>query len=432
VSLTPQEAAHAASITEPAIVEPIPPLKRPKVVIGAVVRKPPQVVAAWLKTLQWQKVRDPGIDISYRFIANFADEPYAAEVINMLRAVGHTQVIQAPPGDYGDGQHTRHWQGSSFDRLGALKNNLLQHLLDSGADYIWLVDADVLSDPYTLQSLLDDNAQVVSAVYWTNWQRPLPGSNDFVHAGPQVWLRHPYVLDNAEYTETDFRSALINRKRLQVGGLGANTLIARDAVAKGVSFAKLADVPQTGGMADGEDRHFCIRAQRLHVPLVADAWPDVWHAYHPADYAQIDARLAELENWPHPTQPSFGDLVSARIEPLEPLQDGYGRFHLLGAKYVRGKFGALPLLPELEESLGALRRGDSTIVRVHYPAHYEMPILRGATRLFKVTLLDVKAFRFAPTIDAELFMAGASRRFIDSTTLSLPQVHDMLTASQTA
>ena len=70
------------------------------------------------------------------------------------------------------------------------------------------------------------------------------------------------------------------------------------------------------------------------------------------------------------------------------------------------------------------------MVRVHYPVHYELPVLRNATRMFRVTLLDCKAFRYAPTIDAELFQAQASRRFLDATTLSQRQAEDMVASSE--
>lgn len=430
--MTAFEQAHAASILQPATVEPIPPLKHVKVLVASVVRKPPEVLRAWLESLSWQKFRDPQPEVAYAFLANFAPtDPFKDEGLALLKESGALVVEEAAPvGDYGDGERTRMWSQSSFERLGNLKNNLLQLCLTNQFDAIWLVDADVLCDPYTLQSLLDSEAPITSAVYWTNWQRKLYDSAEFVHAGPQVWLRHPYVLDDARFSEPEFRAVLINRRRVQVGGLGACTLIHRGAIEKGVSFAKVPEIAQIGGMWDGEDRHFCLRAQRLHVPLMADPWSDVAHAYHPVEYGNIPEWMRALRDWPHFPRPQFGHLVSLKLDPLEPVQDAFGRFHHLGSRWVRGKFGVLPVMPEIEEAVGGLNAGEAAIVKVHYPVHYELPTLRNATRIFRVTLLDCKAFRYAPIIDAELFQAGASQRYLDATTLTQRQAEDMTAVTE--
>ena len=119
----------------------------------------------------------------------------------------------------------------------------------------------------------------------------------------------------------------------------------------------------------------------------------------------------------------MGCLVSLKVEPLEPMQDGLGRLIMLQPKFVRGRFGCLPLLPQLEEAVGGLPVGGSAFVRVMYPGHFPLPWLQRQTRLFKVTLLDAKRYGFAPIIDRELLVGGSSGRFQDSTTLTDTQLH---------
>lgn len=430
--LTEFEKNHAMSIVDPQpVLAPIPPLFSPKILIGAVVRKPPQVLRAWLQTLAWQRFRSPAPTLDLAFITNFAPTDAFADDAKAVLAQSGAEIVDvpAPAGDYGDTPQTRAWTGPAFTRMAQLKNELIQRALDTNADYLFLCDADVLCDPYTLQSLLDQDAPIVSAVYWTNWQRPVPGMTTFQHAGPQVWLRHPYYLDDERYSEGEFRERLVKRQRTRVRGLGACTLISAEALRAGVSFARVDALPP-GPMSEGEDRHFCARAQRLHIPMFADPWPDVYHAYHPSEYGDIPAMLARLYE-SHPQRPALGMLVSAKIEPLEPVTDALGRQMMLSPKYVRGRLGALAVLPQIEEAIGQLVVGDSAMVRVMYPQHFELAWLRGQTRIMRVTLLDAKPFRIAPTIDNEVFV-GTLGTLLDATQLTKPQIGELLETSAEA
>ena len=423
------EKNHAASIADPnPVLEPIPPLKRPTLLIGSVLRKPAGVLRALFQSLAWQQFAQPGVDASMYLITNYAASDAGSEdALNIVAQTGATvEHVAAPEGDYGDTPATRAWTQSAFGRMAELKNRIIQRALDTQVDYLFLIDADVLCDPYTLQSLLDQDAPIVSAVYWTNWQRAVPGASTFQHAGPQVWLRHPYFLDDERYSEPEFRARLIERQRTRVRGLGACTLIRADALRAGVNFAHVDALPP-GPMAEGEDRHFCARAARLHVPLVADPWPDVYHAYHVAEYNEIPAQLHRLSE-PHPARPTLGALVSVKLELLEPVTDGLGRQMMVSPKYVRGRLGTLPVLPQIEEAVAGLAVRGSAIVRVAYPAHYPLDWLRGQTRLMRVTLLDAKVARFAPVIHSELFV-GSSGRYLDTTTLTEQQVRETLETS---
>ena len=427
--LTEFEKSHAASIADPTpTLAPIPPLARPTILIASVLRKPANVLAAWFQTVAWQQFRSPGAEVKTYCIANFApSDVFTADAMAVVRDAGIAcDAVPAPDGDYGDTPATRAWSASAFGRMAALKNRLIQRALDTKADYLFLVDADVLCDPHTLQSLLDADAPIVSAVYWTNWQRAQAGSTAFQHAGPQVWLRHPYYLDDERYSEAEFRERLVERQRTRVRGLGACTLIRADALRAGVSFAHVDALPP-GPMSEGEDRHFCARAQRLHIPMVAEPWPDVYHAYHVAEYGDIPAQMARLAE-AHPTRPVLGTLVNAKLELLEPVSDALGRQMMLSPKYVRGRLGCLPVLPQIEEAVVTLARGDSAIIRVAYPAHFPLDWLRSQTRLMRVTLLDCKVARFAPVIQRELFM-GSTGRWLDSTTLTEQQVRELLNTS---
>jgi hypothetical protein len=447
--LTPAEEAHARSIGDVTVaVAPVPPLHKPRILVGAVIRKPAVVIDAFLKTLAWQRLKKPA-EVGYCFITDFptgsADAPAVRALLKAF-AKEHANVTVRHNGNAGDDYYEsspqdvamasqvqaatqrnifiggHRWTPKAWHRVGALKNEIIQACLDGKWDALWLVDADVLCDPYTLQSLGDADVPIVAGVYWTHWQKPLAGSTQVLHAGPQVWLRHPYQLSGHGYSEADFRKALVERRLLRVWGLGACTLFHRAALDKGVSFAPVPEGLPAGPMSDGEDRHLCERARRLHLPLYADSWPDIWHAYHAAEYPDIPKWLARLDA-PRPITPQAPDLVSFKIELLEPIPapQAPNMLQHLGPQYVRGRLAQLPVLPEIAESLAAMSAGERRIIALNYPSHYPYATLRSQRRMIALTLLDTKAFNLPPVVGEELFQGAVSWKTIDATTLTREQ-----------
>lgn len=432
-ALTPQEEAHARSIGDQAVsLAPIPPQRTPKLLIGAVVRKPAAIVKAFLAQLSAQQLRRPA-EIHYYFVGDFgqydAFAPEAWRVLEDFAARTPNVILKRAGnagGDFTDTGSTHAWSPQAWHRVGNLKNGIIQTCLTGGFEAVWLVDADVLCDPWTLQSLMDCEVPIVAGVYWTHWQRPVEGSTEVVHAGPQVWLRHPYILSGHGYSEPQFRRVLIDRGLLRVWGLGACTLFHRSSLEKGVHFTPVTEGLPPGPMSDGEDRHLCERARRLHLPLYADAWPDIWHCYHADDIAECDRWQARLSA-PRPVSVSPGDLVSARLDCLEPIPQPQNPQVLqqLGPQFWRGRIGTGQLLPELEEAVVSMKRGERRIVTLHYPAHYDYPSLRSQQRLVACTLLDAKLYRVPPTIERELMVGRQTGAWMDATTLTAGQITDM-------
>ena len=215
--LTDQELAHAESIIDPEpTLAPIPSEKVTRILVGIPLRKPPVVVNALCQTLSWQRFRDK-VHLDFLFVDNFADsDPWAQESRDLIAEMDADVIMtDNPANDYSDGEVTRQWTKPAFERMATMKNQIIQEAIDKAYDYLFLLDADVLMDPYTIQSLLDTanheqylaNPQcsmpIVSGVYWTDWQWKGPESREVVHAGPQVWLRHPYFLHGRGRTESD-------------------------------------------------------------------------------------------------------------------------------------------------------------------------------------------------------------------------------------
>ena len=429
--LTAFEAAHAQSILDAQpVLEPIPAAFVPHIRIGIVVRKPPAVISALLKCLDAQVLRDK-TDRSYHFITDFApQDPGAAQTIELLQAFGttHQSLMETGGnvgGDFSDVGPSHSWTPQAWHRVGGLKNRIFQQALNDKVSHIWLLDADVMCDTTTLQSLKDVNSPIVAAVYWTQWMKQKAGDRQIIHAAPQVWVRHPYLLSGNGYTEASFRAALIERKLVKVGGLGACTLFTREAIEKGVSFQPVPEGLPPGPMGDGEDRHLCERARRLHLPLLADAWPDIWHAYHADEYPQLEEWVTRLTT-PHPTKPSRGDLVSIRIEPLEPFPHPSqpNTIQYFGPHFSRGRLGSGQWMPEIQETVAGMAVGDRRIVTLHYPVHHEYPTLRSQQRLVAITLCDAKPFRYAPVLEREVLAGAASGSWADTTTLTAQAIDD--------
>lgn len=304
-------------------------------------------------------------------------------------------------------------------RVGQHKDKIIRRALELKADAVFFCDTDLILDTTTLASLIATERAVVTAVYFTHWQKQT-SETQTSHADPQVWLRHPYLLDGRGMDESEFRGKLVNRELTKVWGFGACTLIQRSVLEAGVDFSPAPDFPQEGMFA-GEDRQFSIKCERLHIDAWADPWPDIFHVYHAeTDVPQIPAMVGRLHQR-HPARCGLGDSVSLRLLALEPIPVGPTQWSHIAPQFVRGRLGALALMPEVEESVYGLERGGKTIVRVHCPVTHPMPFMRGRSRLIEVTLLDCKGFSAAPVIEKELHIQPQSGRVTDLLALAPEQ-----------
>ena len=405
-------------------VETLPDHRLTTVVVGTTVRKNLPTLQAYLTSLDWQAM-PPNTRLVPVFVPDFLPEQadaaqYLFQWVN--ERSGHLlEGVVSNAADFSDaaGLQSHQWQASSMARVGANKNKILQWALANKADYVLLCDADLILDRTTIASLLACDKPIVTATYWTRWQHSVPetGRND---AGPQVWLTHPYGMEGRGMDGAEFRQRLLNREVVRVWGFGACTLIARRVLEAGISFDFLPDVPMTGLMA-GEDRHFCIRCERQHIDAYADNWPDIFHVYHAAtDVPQIPAMLTRL-GAEHPTRARTGDLVSVRLRALEPIPAGPGRFQHTQPANIRGRLGALPVLPEIEEAIAGQEVGAMAIVRVHFPIHYPLPVLRGRSRLIEVSVLDAKPNGHPPVIEDDLYVGPLSGAYVHGASVPEPK-----------
>lgn len=406
----------------PAHLSVLPHHVKDLVVIGTTVRKRPEVLQWYLNSLHRMEIPD-GVEVQYVFIDDGLAGEYA-ESSRMLQAFVAEHggkvipgTIVAPSGSYEDNHGITHqWDGNSMARVGLLKNRIIAEAKALRATAVFFADADLIMDPRTLGSLWELEAPVACAVYWTRWI-----NNPQIHAAPQVWLVHPYILQGRGYkTEGEFRKKLLSRNVTMVWGQGACSLVRMTVLEKGVDFSIMPELPKEG-MWQGEDRHFCAKCEILHIPMVADPWPDIFHIYHPQD-------VEKAEEWynatiAHDGTPQIGDLVSLKIDALESVVGAPGGASAIG-RIVRGRLGRLDLLPELEDEITTMKPGETRLVAVHIGNDYPFEAYRNTRRLFRVKLIDAKPFHLPPVVQDEVYQFGSGAT-LDGSTLTHEQHEGM-------
>lgn len=412
--------------------KPLPDYRDTVVVVGTSCRKPLEILAPHLASLDWQEL-PPRTRLHFVYVPDFVNgqESAAKRLFEFVNQRGGELIQGATPtqADFSDaaGLDSHQWSGSAMARVGHNKNLIIRRALELKADYLWLVDSDLILDRTSLASMLSCDQPIVTGVYWTKWSRT-EVENRKVYAGPQVWLLNPYNLSGRGLDEAEFRTKLLSRGLVRVWGFGANTVFKRAVLEAGTSFEYLPDLSLQGLMG-GEDRHLCARAERMHIPAFADCWSDCFHIYHAQDDIPKIPAMVERLGADRPSRARIGDLVSLRLRPLEPVPVSPTRLQQAQPQLVRGRLGTLELLPEIEEAVYELKRGERKVIRVHFPIHFEMPFLRGRMRLIEVTLLDVKAYSVPPNTEDDLYVGVSSGRWTQQLALTPDQHASLAEAS---
>lgn len=145
-----------------------------------------------------------------------------------------------------------------------MRNSALIAAYEFGAKYLFSIDSDViLETPDTLAHLIEADVPVIAGVFMAKW------GNSKALALPNVWQSgHNSMSD-------DFLATIATAdKHVEVGGLGACTLIRRDVWTAGISYS---EIPFLSSVYHGEDRYFSLRAAVAGIPLAACAHTKITH-----------------------------------------------------------------------------------------------------------------------------------------------------------
>lgn len=263
------------------------------VLIASPVKQRPAILQEFLACLQ--RLNRDGLLLDYVFVDDNAEESpllqrFASENAGVRIIKGEEKASI-----YHCNEHTHHWQEDVMWRVARYKDLFINIAREKEYDYLLLVDSDLALNPKTITHLVDLGKDIISEVFWTKWEQELVPL-------PQVWLGGQYRLHEAKRGEALTDEIVGRRQRefieqlkcpgtYKVGGLGACTLISKQALRSGVSFHEIYNLDLIG-----EDRHFCVRAAVLGFDLYADTCYPPYHMYRESELPGL-ARHKELYNY---------------------------------------------------------------------------------------------------------------------------------------
>jgi GT2 family glycosyltransferase len=254
-------------------------MKKKKLLIGSCICQSPRILSKFLYSLYNADLTM--FNATILLVDDNQDEASSAT----LRAAApgcQTDIIinNGPPRDtvYLVNEATHYWSDNLVLRVAGMKNEIINFAIDEGFDYLFLIDSDLLINAGLLKHLAAQGKDIICEVFWTAWQPD-------TMALPNAWYYDKYEMAHPSL-EKDERARLtyefITRLRepgiYEVGGLGACTLISRNALLTGVNFSPISNITIWG-----EDRWFCIRAAVHGIPLLLDTHYPASHLYRESE-----------------------------------------------------------------------------------------------------------------------------------------------------
>lgn len=267
--------------------------KEPKyrVLIASPVRQKPTILTEFLGSLK--RLEQSSFTADYLFVDDNDDQKSRDLLIKFSKGRKVKCNIMKAPEENKDNflcnEQGHHWTNSLPWRVAESKDRIIEYARDNSYDYLFLIDSDILLHPVAIDFLIEKKKDIISNIFWTCWT---PESMYL----PQVWMKDHYTQYECEIGENlseqeikkrhfEFLSKMLTPDTYEVGGLGACTLISKNALNKGVSFKKLKNCSFWG-----EDRHFCLRAAALDLDLFVDT-------HYPAYHIFRESALSGVENF---------------------------------------------------------------------------------------------------------------------------------------
>lgn len=287
------------------------PVNRAQVIVASPVRQTPEVLNAFLESLLRLDLR--GLNVQYVFVDdNEVPESKALLRKFAARVAERVTIWEASTSSerYVKDERTHYWTEELMWRVGRMKDELIDFAVGAKASHLLLVDSDLVLHPLTLKQLVVLGLPIVSEIFWTKWNPDGPEL-------PQVWLGGQYRLyrrspgesvSNADvgHRTRNFLASLRRPGVYQVGGLGALTLFSREALLRGVRFAPIPNLDLVG-----EDRHLCVRAAALGIPLHVDTHYPALHLYRRADLERVESYMRKTQ-----TEAKIIQTIEGAVEAL--------------------------------------------------------------------------------------------------------------------
>ena len=261
------------------------------ILIGSPIRQKPNILSKFLQGLEEADRTD--LEISYFFVDDNTEEK-SSELLRSFternRAVlvkGEELVSKETDSDYICDRSSHYWKTENIDRITRFKDSIIEYCIEKKFDYLFLVDSDIVLAKKTLVHLVSREVEIVSNVFWTQWQVNGPLSPQCFWI-PDLYQQNVSINEKLSVEKAnEVRKAMNSQLKVPgiypVDGLGACTMIARSALEKGVRFKAIPNLS-----VPGEDRHFCIRAGALGIALYMDTVFPVYHIFREEYLSRVD------------------------------------------------------------------------------------------------------------------------------------------------
>lgn len=263
-----------------------------RILVGSPVRQKPQILREFLSGLE--EAEGEGFRLSFLFVDDNTDESSSALLRDFSArhdclVLSGKELLQAIVEDrYSSNEVTHTWDDTAIEKIAAYKDRIIESCISQGFDYLLFIDSDIVVDRRMIPQLLSRDVEIISNVFWTQWKP------DWELEPQCFWIPSPAMQTNTPFSAAmsaeesrqlrkDFFAKMRVPGLYQVDGLGACTLIKRSALEKGVRFRRVPNLS-----LHGEDRHFCIRAGVLGIPLYYDTVYPAYHIYRDAYLDRVD------------------------------------------------------------------------------------------------------------------------------------------------
>ncbi|WP_340394836.1 glycosyltransferase [Paenibacillus sp. FSL E2-0177] len=296
-------------------------MNKTRVLIGSPIHQKPNVLREFLNSLLRLNIEQ--IELDFHLIDDNDDEE-SSRLLQEFKSKGEHIFIQSSGFNdvYIRNDTTHYWNSDLVWKVANFKNLMINRAQTLNYDYLFLIDSDLILHPATLRHLIGTNKDIISEVFWTQWQPDTMFQ-------PQVWMHDEYnqweILPGEKLQPEEinrrfheFIAKLRNPGIYEVGGLGACTLISQHAIKAGVSYNQIRNISYWG-----EDRHFCIRAAALGIPLFVDTHYPALHLYRDSDLNKVEDFIRETtgvkaESAPTPIEENSNEVAAAPITKKRP------------------------------------------------------------------------------------------------------------------
>lgn len=264
-----------------------------RVLIGSPVHQSNEILNEFLISLK--ELDKENLEVNYFFIDDNINEN-SSNLLKKFQDDNDNVYIEKSNMQcniYMKNETTHMWTENLISKVAGFKNRIIEFAKKNEYDYLFFIDSDIVISPKTLLQLINDKKDVISNIFWTRWQ---PETMEM----PQVWVKDSYLfynkIDNFNTSDEDIlkqTKEFLTKLRIpgvyKVGGLGACTLLSKNALIKGVNFNSIYNISFWG-----EDRAFCIRAAALGLELFVDTNYPAYHIYRESDLHGVENYKREL------------------------------------------------------------------------------------------------------------------------------------------